>query len=102
MREILCKVYGNKSDDAAFLFGHVMLSDLLCLILLHSRIAFVCMYVYMPVTDVGAVSLSDCACSLHTEVRILAIYAKYVAPPTKSMIARAIQKARRAAAKVSM
>ena len=60
------------------------------------------MYVYMSITDVGAVSLSDGACSLHAEVRILAIYAKYVAPPTKSISAQAIQKARRAAAKVSM
>ena len=60
------------------------------------------MYVYMSVMDVGAVSLSDCACSLHTEVRILAVYAKYVAPLTKSMSAQAIQNARRAAAKVSM
>ena len=72
------------------------------LILLHSRIAFVRMYVYMSVTDEGAVSISDYACLLHTEVRILAIYAKYVAPPTKSMSTPAIQKARRAAANISM
>ena len=52
----------------------------------------------MSVTDVGAVSISDCACSLHAEVHILAVYAKYVAPPTKSMSAPA----RRAAAKISM
>ena len=63
---------------------------------------YVYMYVYMSVTDVGAVSISDCACSLHAEVHILAIYAKYVAPPTKSMSAPAIQKDRRAAAKISM
>ena len=60
------------------------------------------MYIYMSITDVGAVSISDFTCSLHTEVRILAVYAKYVAPPTKSMSAPAIQKARRAAAKISM
>ena len=63
---------------------------------------YVCMYVYMSVTDVGAVSISDCACSLHTEVRILAVYAKYVALPTKSMSAPAIQKARKVAAKILM
>ena len=57
---------------------------------------------YVSVTDVGAVSISDCACSLHTEVHILAIYAKYVAPPTKSMSTPAIQQARRAAVKISM
>ena len=50
------------------------------------------MYVYMSVTDVGAVSISDCACSLHAEVCILAVYAKDVAPPTTSMSAPAIQK----------
>ena len=61
------------------------------------------MYVYyMSVTDVGAVSISNCTCSLHAEVRILAVYAKYVALPTKSMSAPAIQKAERAAAKISM
>ena len=38
----------------------------------------------------GAVSISYCACSLHAEVRILPVYAKYVAPPTKSMSARAL------------
>ena len=53
---------------------------------------YVCMYVCMSVTDVGAVSISDCACSLRAEVRILAVYAKYMAPPTKSMSAPAIQK----------
>ena len=56
----------------------------------------------MSITDVGAVSISDYACSLHAEVRILAVYAKYVALPTKSISAPAIQKARRAAAKISM
>ena len=60
------------------------------------------MYVYMSVTNVGVVSISDCACSLHAEVRILAVYAKYMAPPTKLMSAPAIQKARRAAANISM
>ena len=65
---------------------------------------YVYMYVYMSITDVGAVSISDCACSLHAEVRILAVYAKYMASPTKSVSAPAIQKARRAlaAAKISM
>ena len=57
---------------------------------------------YMSVTDVGVVSISDSACSLHVEVRIIAVYAKYVAPPTKPMSAPAIQKARRAATKISM
>ena len=68
------------------------------LILFHYRIAFVCVYVCiydMSVTDVGAVSISDCAYSLHAR-------AEYLAPPTKSMSAPAIQKARRAAAKISM
>ena len=60
------------------------------------------MYVYMFVTDVGAVSISDCACSLYAEVCILAVYAKYMAPPTKSMSTLAIQKARKAVAKISM
>ena len=50
------------------------------------------MYVYMSVTDVGTVSISDCACSLHVEVRILAVYAKYVVPPTKSMSAPKLQR----------
>ena len=58
----------------------------------------------MSVMDVGVVSISDCACSLHAEVHILAVYAKYVAAPTKSMSVPAIQKARRglAAVKISM
>ena len=54
------------------------------------------MYVCMSITGVGAVSISDYACSLHAEVRILSLL------PTKSMSAPAIQKARRAAAKISM
>ena len=41
------------------------------LILLRFRIAFVCMYVCMSVTLLGgAVSISDCACLLHAEVRV--------------------------------
>ena len=56
----------------------------------------------MSITDVGAISISDYACSLYVEVCILAVYAKYVALPTKSMSAPAIQKARRATAKISM
>ena len=73
----------------------LLYSDYICM--------YVCMYVCMSVTDVGAVSISDCTCSLHAEVPILVVYAKRVAPPTKSMSARAIQKARmRAAVKVSM
>ena len=42
----------------------------------------------MSVTDVGVVSISDCTCLLHAEVRILAVYAKYITPPTKSMSAK--------------
>ena len=45
----------------------------------------------MSLTDVGAVLISDCTCSLGAEVRILAVCAKYVAPPTKSMSTPAIQ-----------
>ena len=64
---------------------------------------YVYMYVYMSVTDVGEVLISDSACSLHAEVRILAVYAKYVAPPTKSMSAPQLsKKTRRAAAKILM
>ena len=37
----------------------------------------------------GAVSISYFACSLHHEVCILAVYARYVAPPTNSMSSRA-------------
>ena len=66
---------------------------------------YVCMYVCIYVRH-------RCGCSLDIrlrmliahEVRILAIYAKYVASPTKSMSAPAIQKDRKAlaAAKISM
>ena len=75
---------------------------------------YVCMYVrhtlivawVMNVLG-GAVSISYRACSLHAEVHILAVFAKYVAPPTKSMSTSmssyGCQNARmRAAAKVSM
>ena len=64
---------------------------------------YVCMYMCIYVRH-------RCGCDLDirlrmliaSEVRILAVYAKYVAPPTKSMSAPAIQKARKAAAKISM
>ena len=52
----------------------VVLSDCICMYVC----MYVCMYnmyVYMSVTDVGVVSISDYACSLHAEVRILAVYA---------------------------
>ena len=38
----------------------------------------------------GAISISYCTCLLHPEVCILSIYAKYAAPPTKSMSAWAM------------
>ena len=71
------------------------------LILLHSRITFVCMYVCMYVCmshfnycvgderfrGCGLHFIYYCTGSLQAEVHVLAIYAKYVAPPTKSMSA---------------
>ena len=48
----------------------------------------------MSVIDVGAVSISDCACSLHVEVHCLC---KVCGPPTKSM-APPLKKARMRAA----
>ena len=64
---------------------------------------YVCMYVCIYVRH-------GCGCGLHIRLRmlvargspILAVYAKYVALPTKSMSVPAIQKARRAAAKILM